>query len=44
VAAHVDGETVKAAGVFQRRGTVAAIGDEGGPPSGAEPEREAPQN
>jgi hypothetical protein len=38
VAGHVDGETVVAAGLFQRRGTAAAIGDEGGLPSGANPE------
>jgi hypothetical protein len=42
VAGHVNGETVVAAGLFQRRGTAAAIGDEGGLPSGADPEREAP--
>jgi hypothetical protein len=42
VAEHVNGETVVAAGLFQRRGTAAIIGDEGGLPSGADPEREAP--
>jgi hypothetical protein len=42
VSGHVGGETVVAAGLFQRRGTAAAIGDEGGLPSGADPEREAP--
>ncbi len=29
VAGHVNGETVVAAGLFQRRGTAAAIGHEG---------------
>ncbi|HTI74158.1 MAG TPA: hypothetical protein VL634_04125 [Mycobacterium sp.] len=42
VADHVNGEAVAAAGLFQRRGTAASIGDEGGLPSGADPEREAP--
>jgi hypothetical protein len=42
VAEHVNGETVAVAGLFQRRGTAAAIGDEGGLLSGADPEREAP--
>ena len=42
VAGHVNGETVVAAGLFQRRGTAATIGDEGGLPTGADPEREAP--
>jgi hypothetical protein len=42
VAGHVGGEAVVAAGPFQRRGTAATIGDEGGLPSGADPEREAP--
>ena len=42
VAGHVNGEAVVAAGLFQRRGTAATIGDEGGLPTGADPEREAP--
>jgi hypothetical protein len=41
VAGHVGGETVTAAGLFQRRGTASAIGDESGLPSGTDPEREA---
>jgi hypothetical protein len=42
VAGHVNSETVVAARLFQRRGTAAAIGDDGGLPSGADQEREAP--
>jgi hypothetical protein len=41
-AKHLNGETVVASELFQRRSTTAAIGDEGGLPSGADPEREAP--
>jgi hypothetical protein len=42
VAGHVGDETVVSAALFQRRGTAAHIGDEGGMPSGAPPELEAP--
>jgi hypothetical protein len=35
VAGHVGGETLLAAGLFQRRGTAAGIGDERGLPAGA---------
>jgi len=42
VAGHGGAETVVAAGLFQRRGTLARIGDEGGLPGGAAPEPEAP--
>jgi hypothetical protein len=42
VAGHVGDETVVCAALFQRRGTAAHIGDEGGLPSGAAPELEAP--
>ena len=42
VAGHVDGEAVVTAGLFQRRGTAAGIGDEGGLPTGMDPQREAP--
>jgi hypothetical protein len=43
MAEHVNGQTVVAAGLFQRRGTAAAVGDEGGLPSGADPESDAPE-
>jgi hypothetical protein len=42
LAGYVDGETVVAAGLFERRGAAAAIGDERGLPTHADPEREAP--
>jgi hypothetical protein len=42
VACHVGAEAVVAAGLFQRRGTAAAIGDDGGVSSGVDPQREAP--
>lgn len=39
---HVGGESVVAAGLFQRRGTSAMIGEVSGLPSGATPEQAAP--
>jgi hypothetical protein len=42
VAGHIGGESVVAAALFQRRGSSAMIGDEGGLPSGAASELEAP--
>ena len=42
VADHVGEETVVAAGLFQRRGTAATIGDEGGLAPCTDPERAAP--
>jgi hypothetical protein len=42
VAGHVNGETVTAAGLFQRRGTAAHISGDGGMATGSAPELEAP--